>query len=87
MYVESAIMRSWSITKARARFSDVFDAALKVGPQKIERRDSEPVVMIAESDWKRLAAEYPTMADLVLNSPIEDDDLPKRNPARALTRD
>jgi hypothetical protein len=65
----------------------VFDAALNSGPQKIERRDSEPVVMIAESDWKRLVAEYPTVADLILNSPIEADDLPERHPARVIKGD
>ena len=80
-------MKCWSITDARANISDVFDAALNSGPQKIERRDSEPVVMIAESDWKRLVAEYPTVADLILNSPIEADDLPKRRPARAIEGD
>lgn len=41
-------MRTWSITDARANISNVFDEALKSGPQKIERRDSEPVVMVAE---------------------------------------
>jgi len=78
-------MRTWSITEARANISDVFDAALRNGPQRIERRDSEPVVMVAESDWKQLVAAYPTMADLVLQSPIEDDDLPQRVPARVTT--
>ena len=33
-------MKSWSITQARANISDVFDAALTAGPQRIERRDS-----------------------------------------------
>lgn len=80
-------MKSWSITDARANISDVFDAALKIGPQKIERRDSELVVMVSESDWRRLATEYPTVADLILNCPIEDDDLPERRPARVIAKD
>ena len=77
-------MKTWSITEARANFSRVFDEALKYGPQRIARRDSEPIVMVAESDWKRLAAEYPTIADLILNAPFEPDDLPERRPARAV---
>jgi antitoxin Phd len=80
-------MRSWSITEARARISEVFDAALASGPQKIERRDSEPVVVVAESDWNRLVAEFRTVADFVLNAPFEEGDLPERRPARATTRD
>jgi hypothetical protein len=78
------VMRSWSITEARARISDVFDAALTAGPQRIERRDSEPVVVVAESDWKRLVTEYRSVADLVLNAPIEEGDLPERRPARTI---
>jgi hypothetical protein len=77
-------MKSWSITQARANISDVFDAALTAGPQKIERRDSEPVVMIAESDWKRLVLEFEGFADFVLNSPLEPEDLPERRPARII---
>ena len=39
----------------------------------IERRDSEPVVMIAKSDWRRLVAEFESFADFVLNSPLEPE--------------
>jgi hypothetical protein len=74
-------VKSWSITEARAKISDVFEEALH-DPQKIQRRDSESVIVVAESAWNRLVAEYPSFADLVLNSPIEKDDLPKRRPAR-----
>lgn len=73
-------MKSWSITEARARIADVVDAALEKGPQRIERRDSKPVVVVSEAVWKRLAAEYPSFADLILNTPI--DNLPARAPAR-----
>jgi len=84
---EGDVMRSWSITEARAKISDVFDAALTAGPQKIERRDSEPVVIVAESDWNRLVTEYQTVADLVLNAPIAEEDRPERQPARVITRE
>lgn len=80
-------MKSWTITETRANISEVFEAALSIGPQKIERRDGESVFMVAESDWRRLAAEYPTIAALILNCPIEADDMPKRRPARAATSD
>ncbi|MGN6466559.1 MAG: type II toxin-antitoxin system Phd/YefM family antitoxin [Rhizobiaceae bacterium] len=75
-------MRSWSISEARARISEVVDAVLADGPQRIERRDSAPVVVVSEEIWQKLAAEYPSFADLVLDAPIEDADLPGRAPAR-----
>lgn len=80
-------MRTWTVTEARANISKVFDAVLSEGPQKVERRDSEPVVLVAESSWNRLIAEFPTFADLVLNSGLEPEDLPERRPARDSTRD
>ena len=63
-------MRTWSITQARANISRLVDEALNHGPQRIERRASERVVIVAESDWNRLAGEYPAIADLILNAPL-----------------
>jgi hypothetical protein len=40
--------------------------------------------MIAESDWRRLVAEFESFADFVLNSPLEPEDLPERRPARPI---
>ena len=78
-------MKTWKITEARARIADVVDAALTVGPQRIERRDRDNVVVISEAVWNRLAAEYPSFADLVLNAPVDEDVLPPRRPARVLS--
>ncbi|MBD0416358.1 type II toxin-antitoxin system Phd/YefM family antitoxin [Oryzicola mucosus] len=78
------MMKLWSISEARAHISEVFESALKDGPQKIERRDRKSVVVVSEATWSRLQADYPSFADLVLNSGLEEDDLPKRLPARVL---
>jgi PHD/YefM family antitoxin component YafN of YafNO toxin-antitoxin module len=80
-------MKTWSISEARARLPDVIDAAIAQGPQRIERGRSEPVVVIAESDWNRLLGEYTTFADLVLRAPLDARDLPERRPARVLSSD
>jgi prevent-host-death family protein len=79
-------MHTWKITEARARIAEVVDAALNEGPQRIERRDRDNVVVVSEAIWSRLAAEYPSFADLVLNAPV-DDALPERRPARVLSDD
>jgi len=80
-------MRSWSISEARSRISDVFDAALSEGPQKIERREQSAVVVISESAWKTIEGDYADFADLILSAPIEEGDLPVRQPARIIERD
>ena len=80
-------MRSWSITQARAHISELFEAAMTTGPQKIERRDHESVVVLSQADWRRLVTEYPTVADLILDFPADEKDLPERAPARAISQD
>lgn len=80
-------MKSWSIAEAQASMSDVCDAALQNGPQKIELREGVSVVMLSERDWTRLASEYPTVAELILKCPIEAEDLPRRHPARVIAKD
>ena len=80
-------MRCWSITQARAHISELFEAALTTGPQKIERRDSESVVILSQADWSRLVTEYPVVADLILNFPADEADLPERRPARIVSSD
>lgn len=79
-------MKSWSISEARTNIAEVFDSALTDGPQRIERRDRRSVVMVSEAMWRRLEADYPSFADIVLDAPLEVDDLPPRQPARILSR-
>lgn len=79
-------MRTWKITEARARIADVVDAAIKDGPQRIERRDTDNVVVVSEAVWNRLAAQYPSFADVILNAPINPGDIPLRRPARVFER-
>ncbi len=78
---------TWSISQARAHISEVMDAALEKGPQWIERRENQRVVVLSEADFKRLASEYPTVADLILRFPGDLEDLPKRRPARIFSND
>lgn len=80
-------MRSWSISKARSKIADLFEAALSEGPQKIERREQDAVVVISESAWRTIENEYADFADLILSAPLEDGDLPVRRPARVIDGD
>jgi prevent-host-death family protein len=79
-------VKSWSITEARTNIAEVFDSALTDGPQRIERRDRQSVVMVSEAMWRQLEADYPSFADIVLDAPVDPDDLPQRQPARIVSR-
>lgn len=76
-------MKSRSKSETRAHISNLVDAALTDGPQRTERPDSASVMVVSEELQRKLAAEYPSLADLVLNAPINEIDLPGRASARA----
>ena len=79
-------MKRRSTTDAKANISNAVDETSSDGPQAIVGRGSDRALMAAESRKRPTDGPF-TMADLVLNSPIEDSDLPERRPARAIARD
>jgi antitoxin Phd len=70
----------WPVYDAKARFSELLDAALKEGPQIVSRRGVEAAVLVPIEEWKRLQAQArPSIKDVLLdpNGP-RDLDLPPR---------
>ncbi len=45
---------AWQVYDAKARFSELLDAALKEGPQILTRRGVETAVLVPIDEWKRL---------------------------------
>jgi prevent-host-death family protein len=43
----------WPLGEAKNKFSQVFDKALKDGPQRIVRRGKDKAVLISEADYRR----------------------------------
>jgi antitoxin Phd len=48
-------MRTWQLQTARSRFSELFDAALGSGPQRVTRHGRQAVVIVSEEEWARRA--------------------------------
>ncbi|MGA2752186.1 MAG: type II toxin-antitoxin system Phd/YefM family antitoxin [Terracidiphilus sp.] len=44
----------WQVYDAKARFSELLDAALRDGPQVVTRRGVETAVLVPIDEWKRL---------------------------------
>ena len=63
---------SWTAADAKARFSELLDAAEKQGPQTISRRGIETAVVVPIAEWKRLKAS--SRRDLV--DPLTDPNGP-----------
>jgi antitoxin Phd len=45
---------TWPVADAKARFSELLDAALNEGPQVVSRRGIEAAVLVPIAEWKRL---------------------------------
>ena len=75
---------SWQVYDAKARFSELLDAALKEGPQVVTRRGVETAVLVPIDEWKRLKAQArPSIKDVLLDPDGPHNlDLPPRRPFR-----
>ena len=66
----------WQVYDAKARFSELLDAALKDGPQVVTRRGVETAVLVPIDEWKRLKSESRTNIKDPLLDPNGPHDLP-----------
>jgi antitoxin Phd len=67
---------SWQVYDAKARFSELLDAAIKNGPQVVTRRGVEQAVLVPIDEWKRLKGENRESIKDVLLDPNGPHDLP-----------
>jgi len=62
-------MASWQVQEAKARFSELLNAAINKGPQTVSRRGVETAVLVPIQEWNRLQeAARPGLKSLLLAS-------------------
>jgi prevent-host-death family protein len=64
--------RSWPVQDARARLSNLIDAAVAGRPQRISRRGKEIAVIISAADYDRLTAPRESLVQFFRNSPLAE---------------
>jgi antitoxin Phd len=47
-------LASWQVQDAKARFSELLDAAIEKGPQVVTRRGVKTAVLVPIEEWERL---------------------------------
>ena len=52
----------WQLAEAKNRFSELFNQAIALGPQRVRRR-KESVVVLSEKDYQRLTGQWPSFKD------------------------
>lgn len=65
---------TWKLQDAKARFSQVVEDALKVGPQFVTRRRKKAVVVLSTDEFEKLISQKPSFREFLLNCPKIDDD-------------
>lgn len=78
-------MKEIQLKDAKATLSHVLDEAVAGKPAIITRHGKREGVIVSYSEYERLSRK-PSLGWLLTNSPLEDGDLAKRKPARALQR-
>ena len=66
--------RSWKLQDAKAKFSQVVNDALKVGPQFVTRRGREAVVILSVEEYEKIINKKQTLKEFLLSCPKMDDD-------------
>jgi prevent-host-death family protein len=61
----------WKLAEAKNKFSEVVRRALTEGPQRVMRR-RDTVVVLAESEYERLAGSRVSFKEFLLNVPDMD---------------
>ncbi len=52
-------MKTWQVHDAKARFSELLNAAQSEGPQMVLRRGEETAVVVSRQEWQRMKAKAP----------------------------
>jgi antitoxin Phd len=77
-------MQTWQLQEARRRFSELVSAALTRGPQRVTRHGKSAVIIVSEAEWQEVTGKIPSFGQLLAQCPLAPEDLPGRQPARAL---
>jgi antitoxin Phd len=71
-------MREIQLRDAKAHLSAVVDAAVQGEPAIITRHGRKQAVILSFAEWERLSR-VPPFGRLLMEAPLEADDLPARN--------
>jgi prevent-host-death family protein len=71
----------WSVSSAKARFSELIEKAESEGPQTVTRNGRPAAVLVSIEEWERKTARKGTLTEFFQNSPLRDSgiDLVRRD--------
>jgi prevent-host-death family protein len=69
------VQSAWTITNARAKFSELVAAARTSGPQTVTKSGRPMVVIVSVEEWEIRAPSRPNLAEFFTSSPLPASDL------------
>lgn len=64
-------MKAWQLQEAKAKFSEVVEAALHEGPQAVTKRGEDAVVILSHQAYLALTQANTTLDDALAGAPEE----------------
>jgi len=77
---------TWTVAKAKAKFSEVIESARANGPQTITRHGRHAAVVVSPEEWERKSSRAGTLADFFAASPLRHSGLSVRRSRRGLRK-
>ena len=75
--------RTWTVAKAKAKFSELIERARSRGPQIITRNGHTAAVVVSAEEWARKTKRVGNLAEFFAASPLVGSDLKfERNKGR-----
>ena len=65
----------WTVAEAKAKFSEVIDRAMSLGPQTITRKGRTAVVIVGADEWQRKTTRVGNLAEFFASSPLRGSKL------------
>lgn len=69
---------TWTVAKAKAKFSEVIDKARNNGPQAITKHGRTAVVVVSAEEWERKTHRPGNLAEFFAESPLRGSGLKAR---------
>lgn len=66
-------METWKLQDAKAKFSQLVESALKIGPQFVTRRGKKTVVVVSVAEYEKLCSQKKSFREFLLTCPKMDD--------------
>ena len=75
MASETMTSQTWTVAEAKAKFSQIIERAMSVGPQTITRKGRTAAVVVGAEEWQRKTKRTGNLAEFFAESPLRESGL------------